>query len=90
MKNLILGLSLSVAFILGCVYGSATTQPTPTALARAGGYTGVKWEYKCFSSGNTEDTQSASNKLGAAGFELVAAGNRYAHESIWCFKRRLP
>ena len=93
MRNLILGLSLSVAFIVGCVAGPALmprTTAAPTSPAAPGT---PKWEYKCFEENGTADIQAKANRLGQAGFEMVAASsdNEYSNGvSYFCFKRRLP
>ena len=88
MRNLILGLSLSVAFIIGCL-----VQPYIEAPVRARARTNVqKWEYKCFQAYKTVNVEAKANRLGRVGFDLVGAngsGNMASYNS-WCFKRRLP
>ncbi len=83
MRNLILGLALSVAFIVGCLVRSLVVPPV-----RAG-TNPPKWEYKCFRENGAADIEKKSNRLGAAGFELVGAAGAHYHP-YWCFKRRLP
>ncbi len=96
MRNLVLGLSLSVAFIVGCVAGPAImprTSAAPSAPAAPGT---PKWEYVCYN--GTSNLMSTFRKLGHAGWEMSGSSGGIGtapsglHEkfSIWCFKRRLP
>ncbi len=93
MRNLILGLSLSVAFIVGCVAGPALMPRTTAAPAVQAAPGTPRWEYKCFDENGATDIQTKVNQLGQAGFEMVAASsnNDYANgDAYFCFKRRLP
>jgi hypothetical protein len=84
-KGLLLGLSVSVAFILGC---AASTFVVPPARA---GSSPQKWEYSCFSDSGAEDVTKQANAMGAQGWELAsaAAEPHMGHLPIWCFKRPL-
>ncbi len=86
MRNLILGLSLSVAFIVGCLVRPLVVPPV-----RAG-TNPAKWEYKCFDEDETVKIEAKANRLGRAGFELVTAHGRGTVDAYdsWCFKRRMP
>lgn len=91
MRNLILGLSLSVAFIVGCLVRPLVVPPV-----RAG-TNPPKWEYKCFRETGESKVEAKSNKLGAAGFEMTGSAGGVGGEGwgssqwyVWCFKRRLP
>ena len=74
VKQFLLGVSVSVAFILGCLAATAAQ-----STARADPPAGVqRWEYTCpgMLRGNMDDL----NELGAAGWELVTA-------EVVCLKR---
>jgi len=90
MRGFALGLSLSIAFILGCVAAPlvvpplrAQNEPPPAAVAR--------WEYQCLpvSMATLEAIERAQvqfNRLGAQGWELVVADSQSV---LACFKRPL-
>jgi hypothetical protein len=83
MRNLILGLSLSVAFIVGCVAGGVG-QRLVAPPARAG-TSPKKWETHCFQErGSTEMVNAKANKMGQQGWEFVDGNG-----SFYCFKRPL-
>jgi hypothetical protein len=87
MRGFILGASLSVVFIAGCV---ASPYVLPPAHANQPNQVGLeRWQYYCFSDGNTASTQSKANRAGHEGWEMAGQGNYDASESIWCFKRRM-
>ena len=81
MRNLILGLSLSVAFIVGCL-----ARPLIVPPVRAG-TNPQKWEYKCFTENDPEDAEKKANLVGRHGWEMAAT---MSYRTVWCFKRRLP
>jgi len=98
MRNLILGLSLSVAFVVGCLAGPALRPAVvpPAKAAKAPKVAKVvketpKWEYACFGVGsNPNEINRWSNKAGLSGWEMVSSvytGRK--PQTIWCFKRRL-
>jgi hypothetical protein len=84
MRNLILGLSLSVAFIVGCLAGPVV-QPTLAPSLRAAPGT-VKWEYHCvgFRQASGNEIARELNKAGALGWELAVTDR-----VNWCLKRRV-
>ncbi len=84
MRNLILGLFLSVAFVVGCLVRPVVVPPV-----RAG-TNPPKWEYKCFRENNDGSLEAKANRLGKAGFELSATARHGDGFNAWCFKRRLP
>ena len=67
MRNLILGLALSVAFIVGCVAGPALLPRTSAAPAPGT----PKWEYKCFDDYTAKDVEPKANVLGRQGWEMT-------------------
>ena len=89
MNKTVLILSLTVALLIGCLVGGVGAQlVVPPARA---GTSPVKWEYACYQMGHFhsgKDVANIANQYGAAGFEMVGAGQ--PNTSIWCFKRQLP
>jgi hypothetical protein len=58
MRDFILGLSVSAAFIIGCLAGGATSSTTmPSAQAAVANADGPRYEYKC--------VHTVSNNAGA-------------------------
>ena len=87
MRNLVLGLSLAVALLVGCIIGGVGSQLiVPPVKA---GTNPPKWEYKCVDANGAGDIEKKANRLGRAGFELVASVGGPSYFTT-CFKRRLP
>lgn len=89
MPKLVLGLSLAVAFLLGCVITQATA-PTPSPAFAGPPGTVQHWEYYCFNERSVEDVMHEANEAGTKGWELVAAagaGAQFLNDKFWCFKR---
>jgi hypothetical protein len=90
MKPFLLGLSISVAFILGCV---AAQHVPELAVPSAAAYTGPRWEYTCqlgpkFVANpgkNHEALSQLLNELGADGWELTPVPT--SDRAFLCFKR---
>lgn len=83
MKGFALGLSLSIAFILGCVSAplvspsvSAQQEPLREGLTR--------WEYTCFDNPTGGPNVQRLNELGSQGWEMTPSRGRGAE---FCFKR---
>ena len=84
-NRLVLGLSLAVAFLLGCVVTQAVAPTAPPAWAGAPGEL-QRWEYYC----TKDPTKDKLDEAGRNGWELVAgagAGNQAIMRFAWCFKR---
>jgi hypothetical protein len=93
MKPFLLGLSISVAFILGCV---AAQHVPALAVPSAAAYAGPRWEYTCqpipnlggqnrMDLGNTHEAFIQwLNELGADGWEITPMP---APGDFFCFKR---
>jgi hypothetical protein len=81
MRNLILGLSLSVAFIVGCLVRPLVIPPVKARTNPP------KWEYFCVDTSTFVDKKELAsfNKAGAAGRDPIGGS-----DGNWCFKRRLP
>lgn len=92
MRQFSLGLSISIAFIVGCVVAQrAPEMAIPTASA----YAGQRWEYTCQEvevSPTARDAKRGEevglllNRLGAEGWEFIAFTNPQTH-GVACFKR---
>ncbi len=81
MRGLALGLSLSVAFIIGCLAGPHLT-PSADAQARE------TYRYACID-GHQDELQLGRllDAQGLVGRELVAVGSvGSGHGSQWCFR----
>jgi len=96
MRGFLLGLSLSVAFILGCVTSQLShTLVIPPAQA---GEQHTKWSYMCGEFEKVERLHEVANKAGLEGWELVGGSGmgrapalgQPGERHIWCFKRPLP
>lgn len=79
MKQFVLGLSVSFAFIAGCIAATiAQSSAVPSARATPQGVT--RWEYQCTNA--WKSAVDEFNVLGAQGWELVGS-------DASCFKRPL-
>lgn len=76
MRAFLLGLSISIAFIVGCLAGQVIT---PSAQAEPGA---TRWEHVCEQFMSLYKVQEWLNEQGARGFEVAAAG-----QNAWCMKR---
>jgi hypothetical protein len=82
MKGFTLGLSVSIAFVLGC----AAAPLVLPANAQSSAPEGVqRWEYSCDERRAFDYIEPYANEMGAAGWELVSI----AGSSDVCFKRPL-
>ena len=92
MRGFILGASLSLVFIVGCVAGVAAK---PLIIPEASAQQAAsmeKWQYYCFRDFDTARITKTANAAGKKGWELVtaaAAGGPMVTHPTWCFKRAL-
>ena len=70
MRGLLIGLSVTLAFIRGCVAGASRMALPP---AKASYVVEQRWAYFCFQDSNVDDVNYKANAAGARGWELVAA-----------------
>lgn len=85
LRKVLLGVSVSSAFVIGCVAGAArSTVPK----AEAAYVIEQRWEYFCFAEERAERVQEKANAAGARGWEMVAAAPGEDGKPVWCF--RLP
>ena len=88
MRNLVLGLSLAVALLAGCIIGAAASRLVVPPVRAA--TNPPKWEYKCFDESKAAKIESKANRLGQVGIELAGAlSSGPGRYQSWCFKRRL-
>ena len=80
MRNFLLGLSISGAFIAGSLF---TGGRPPTADAQAT----QRWEYHCTEGFNAPTIMERANHAGASGWEMVGAVASPRTHGLWCFKR---
>jgi hypothetical protein len=83
MRGFALGLSFSIAFIIGCM-----ARPYVVPPARANQQV-QKWEYFCFIEGGELDVQRKANKAGKRGWEMASVAAASNAVGNWCFKRPL-
>ena len=95
MKKLVIGLTIAVAFLTGCLTAMVATKlVVPPAHA---GTNPQKWEYYCTDEGIRLDEKiitESFNRVGKEGWELasVASATIYENfltEAMFCFKRPL-
>jgi predicted secreted Zn-dependent protease len=88
MRGFLIGFSVSLAFIVGCVAGS-TRYGVPKAEAAA--VVEQRWSYFCFDASSVDDVNFKANAAGMRGWELVtSAPSASAGQSTWCFRQPRP
>lgn len=95
MRRIVLALSLTVAFLVGCLTATVATQLVVPPIKA--GTNPQKWEYTCISNKQKGNIIQNSNELGNQGWEMVAASGSLENGSglakaylLYCFKRPLP
>lgn len=87
MRPFLLGLSVSVVFIAGCVAG-ASNLAVPKA--RAAYVEEQRWAYFCFDASSADDVHYKANAAGARGWEMVSAATNGDGQTTWCFRQPRP
>jgi hypothetical protein len=88
MRGFLIGVSISLAFIVGCV-ASSTRYGVPKAEAAA--VVEQRWSYFCFEAGSVEDVNFKANAAGMRGWEMAASTNNAANDQmVWCFRQPRP
>lgn len=88
MRGFLIGLSLGLSFLLGCV-ASSTRYGVPKAQAAA--VVEQRWSYFCFEAANLEDLNFKANAAGMRGWEMVASTpNPASDQMVWCFRQPRP
>lgn len=86
MRGFLMGLSVSVAFVLGCAASRFVVQPAQAQSP------GPKWDYYCLGANNAEELTARAKAAGLQGWEMVggtARGGSDFTNPIVCFKRPL-
>lgn len=87
MRGFLIGLSISLAFIVGCVAGSSR-YGVPKAEAAA--VVEQRWAYFCFEAATVEDVSFKANAAGMRGWELVTSSMNQNNQTVWCFRQPRP
>lgn len=87
MRGFLIGLSVSLAFIVGCVTGSSR-YGVPKAQAAA--VVEQRWSYFCFEASTVDDVSFKANAAGMRGWEMASATNTANDQTIWCFRQPRP
>jgi hypothetical protein len=83
MRGFWFGLSISVAFIVGCATARLVVPPVSAQST-------TRWQYHCVESDqDAAEVTEAANQIGAQGWELVAGLPTNRFSQIWCFKSAL-
>tara|TARA_Y100001956_G_C3970247_1_gene120562 strand:+ start:130 stop:417 length:288 start_codon:yes stop_codon:yes gene_type:complete len=87
--SFLLGLSLALAYILGCATSRVVT-PAPAdaqTMATPPPPGTHAWAYHCVEADNLETLTRHTDELGRQGWEMVTATPRSNFHGVWCFKR---
>jgi hypothetical protein len=87
MRGFLIGMSISLAFIVGCV-ASSTRYGVPRAEAAA--VVEQRWSYFCFEASTVDDVHYKANAAGLRGWELVTSSTNADGQIIWCFRQPRP
>ena len=87
MRGFLLGMSLSLAFIVGCV-ASSTRYGVPRAEAAA--VVEQRWSYFCFDANTVDDVNFKANAAGLRGWDLVTSSTNSNGQTVWCFRQPRP
>jgi hypothetical protein len=93
MRGFLIGLSVSLAFIVGCVAGSTKlAAPDVHAASPSGAVVEQRWAYFCFEAEDADTVTFKANAAGARGWEMIAAAQRSTSEgrAVWCFRQPRP
>ena len=87
MRGFLIGFSISLAFIVGCV---ASSTGYGLAKAEAAAVAEQRWSYFCFEAGNVNDVNFKANAAGMRGWELVTSSTSPTAQMILCFRQPRP
>ena len=93
MRQLVLGIGVSVVFAAGCVAGatsSFSSWAVPNARAAEG--EAQRFAYLCVEAASAEDLHEKANQAGARGWQMVSGAARAggAGGMVWCFRQARP
>ena len=87
MRGFLIGSSLSLAFIAGCV-ASSTRYGVPKAEAAA--VVEQRWSYFCFEATSVDDLSFKANAAGLRGWDLATNTVKPDGGTISCFRQPRP
>ncbi len=87
MRGFLIGLSISLAFIVGCAV-SSTRYGVPKAQAAA--VVEQRWSYFCFEAASVDDVNFKANAAGMRGWEMVTSNTESNGQMVWCFRQPRP
>jgi hypothetical protein len=87
MRGFLIGISLSIAFMIGCAAG-ASRYGVPKAEAAA--VVEQRWSYFCFEASTIDDVNFKANAAGMRGWELAASATNTSGQTVWCFRQPRP
>lgn len=88
MRTLKFTVSISLAFLAGCVAG---TSPLVISKAEAGHeVVEQRWRYECLEIQDTDNLKVKADGLGKLGWEMVTAVPKGDGTSVWCFRQPQP
>jgi hypothetical protein len=87
MRGFLIGVSVSLAFIVGCVTGS-TRYGVPRAEAAA--VVEQRFSYLCFDANTVDDVNFKANAAGLRGWDLVSSSLTSSGQTVWCFRQPRP
>ena len=87
MRGFLIGMSIPLSFILGCV-ASSSRYGVPRAEAAA--VVEQRWSYFCFEASTVDDIHFKANAAGMRGWEMVSSSPNASGQIIWCFRQPRP
>jgi hypothetical protein len=88
MRSLIYTVSISLAFVAGCVAGSS---PLVVPQAEAGHeVVEQRWRYECLDVVDANNLKAKADGLGKLGWEMVTGVPMGDGRSVWCFRQPQP
>ena len=87
MRGFLIGLSVSLAFIVGCV---ASSTRYGVSKAEAAAVVEQRWSYFCFESSNVDDLSFKANAAGLRGWDLVTSTTKPEGAIVACFRQPRP
>lgn len=96
MRQLVLGIGISVVFAAGCIAGAASSGSSSSywavPKARAAEAETQRFAYLCVDAASAEDLHEKANQAGARGWQMVSGATRpgSAGGMVWCFRQPRP
>ncbi len=86
MRGFVIGLGVSLTFILGCATGASSygVRRAQAAVVEQ------RWAYFCFDANTVDDVNVKANAAGMRGWELVTSSINTSGQSVWCFRQPRP